>query len=460
MPPTAWNCPGCGRRVPPTVEVCRCGQARADAEPGGQPPGPAVPARRRSRPGAVALTVGGLLTLVVAAGAWQYIASPGQVEPLPVLAEDAAALAPPEPAASPAVEQVAGPTMRWPDDATLWLDAPLAPRAPPEAPGPTAGRALASASGTLEDLIEAATPAVVLVLTAGGRGAGFFVNGETVLTNAHVVGAQTYVTLRLADGNQVPARVALRREDLDLAVIRVSPPRPGQRSLQLAPGTVRVGQEVLAIGSPHGLQNTVTRGIVSAVRRAGPVVLVQTDAAINPGNSGGPILDRNGRVVAIATLKVGGAAEALGFGVAADHAAALLEGRAAPPAPADAAVRSMDPDMDGGRLDATALYERFVQKAAERANQLDDSWATFVDECLSGPPPGTRGDRGWYVLWEHFDAAAVSSGCTRFYADFQVAASEFHQRMLEANDAARRAGVYPGVCRDLRRTHRLDSPEW
>ncbi|HAK55805.1 MAG TPA: hypothetical protein DCP38_10040, partial [Acidobacteria bacterium] len=74
------------------------------------------------------------------------------------------------------------------------------------------------------------------------------------------------------------------------------------------------------------LENTVTRGIISAVRRVGGTTFLQTDAAINPGNSGGPLLDTSGRVVGITTLKFGAQAESLGFAVAADHAAPLLAG--------------------------------------------------------------------------------------------------------------------------------------
>jgi S1-C subfamily serine protease len=84
---------------------------------------------------------------------------------------------------------------------------------------------------------------------------------------------------------------------------------------------------VVAIGSALGvLQNTVTRGILSAVLTDGGVTLIQTDAAINPGNSGGPLLDRNGQVVGVNTLKLGAAAS-IGFAVAADHVRAIVEGR-------------------------------------------------------------------------------------------------------------------------------------
>ena len=98
----------------------------------------------------------------------------------------------------------------------------------------------------------------------------------------------------------------------------------------LALGTVndvRPGQEVIAIGLALGVfQNSVTRGIISAVRRADRTVMLQTDAAINPGNSGGPLMDRQGLVVGINTMKIGGSAESLGFAVAVDHARALLSG--------------------------------------------------------------------------------------------------------------------------------------
>ena len=105
------------------------------------------------------------------------------------------------------------------------------------------------------------------------------------------------VTVRLNDGSARSARVERTVADVDLALLRTSGP-PCADGAAARPGApaVRTGQEVIAIGSALGLQNTVTRGIVSARRQAGSVVLLQTDAAINPGNSGGPLLDRQGVV--------------------------------------------------------------------------------------------------------------------------------------------------------------------
>ena len=209
----------------------------------------------------------------------------------------------------------------------------------------------------------------------------------------------------------------------------------------------------------------MTRGIVSALRQVGSVVLVQTDAAINPGNSGGPLLDRSGRVLAVATMRMGGRAEALGFGVGAEHVRAMLDGRAPQSAqtgqrPADLFAPGRAEGADGDRETGEATYERFLVEAGKRADQLDSSWTDFVTDCLSGRAPSTRSDRGWYALWEKFDDTKVSPACTRFFADFKVAAREFERRMTEAADRARGVGVYPGVCRGLRQRHRLDFPDW
>ena len=244
------------------------------------------------------------------------------------------------------------------------------------------------------------------------------------------------------------ARGGGQRVRLDQAVDRRGPlrprhaaqrrPGPGGDSNQRRPARARstlplassrearIGQEIIAIGSPLGLQNTVTRGIVSALRQVGAVVLVQTDAAINPGNSGGPLLDRSGRVVAVATMRMSGRAEALGFGVGAEHVRAMLDGRAPQSCgqrPADAVCARAGPTTPTASASrARRVYERFLVEAAKRADQLDASWTDFVTDCLSGRAPSTRSDRGWYVLWERFDESKVSPACTRFFADFKMAA--------------------------------------
>lgn len=467
MPASAWICPSCDRRVPRTVDVCRCGREWTGteepvADPARDPVTTSAPGPSRMP----TLVVGGAVVLVAAVIAFAAMGRPGRppvVDQPPPVAASQPANAPPPAEAAPTAGEPDSRVPEWPTDPTLWKDAPPTPSEP--APPPVALTAGTVRPRELEDVISAALPAVALVETPGGRGTGFFVAPDTLITNAHVVEGNAYVTIKLSTGEAMTGRVLQRSDDLDLAAIRLNDARPGQAVLPLASSRdARIGQEVIAIGSPLGLQNTVTRGIVSALRQVGSVVLVQTDAAINPGNSGGPLLDRSGRVVAVATMRMSGRAEALGFGVGAEHVRAMLDGRAPPSTrgqrPAELFVPGRAEGADGDRESGEAVYERFLLEASKRADQLDASWTDFVTDCLSGRAPSTRSDRGWYALWERFDDTKVSPACARFHTDFKIASKEFERRMTEAADRARAAGVYPGVCRQLRQRHRLDSPDW
>lgn len=328
------------------------------------------------------------------------------------------------------------------------------------------------APASLEDIVGSASAAVVSIETPGGRGSGFFVTPELVLTNAHVVEGHSSVTLRLADGTTVPARVQRSAPEVDIAIVRLNQPRPSQQTIAL--GTVksaRAGQEVIAIGSALGmLQNTVTRGIVSAVRNAGGVILVQTDAAINRGNSGGPLLDRNGRAIGITTLKMAANSESLGFAVAIDHAEPLLEGRPAErlaPAGGAGAPNALSnafgaaPSQTDAMRDAGAVqFERVMQAAAKRADSLDDYWARFRAGCGVTPAPN-GGDREWFGVWDRppsFNTADAQ--CSRWLSDVTQVASGIRQAMMAADEAARVASVYPGVRRELRRKYKLDWDGW
>ncbi|MCP9978099.1 S1C family serine protease [Actinomadura madurae] len=160
-----------------------------------------------------------------------------------------------------------------------------------------------------------------------GTGSGFVIDRQGhVLTNAHVVEDGGQVTVTLADRRRIPAQVTGSDPALDLAVLSIP---AGQSPAPLTFGRfsdVRVGDPVLALGSPLGLQGTVTGGIVSALNRevrigaGGASTALQTDASINPGNSGGPLVNARGEVVgvntAIATLMRGGGGGSIGIGFA------------------------------------------------------------------------------------------------------------------------------------------------
>jgi serine protease Do len=136
-----------------------------------------------------------------------------------------------------------------------------------------------------------------------GLGSGFIISPDgIVLTNAHVVADSDEVTVKLVDQREFRAKVLGTDPTTDVAVLRID--TKGLPTVRLGDSTkTRVGDWVVAIGTPYGLDNTVTAGIVSAKSRALPgdavVPFIQTDAAVNPGNSGGPLFNLDGEVIGI-----------------------------------------------------------------------------------------------------------------------------------------------------------------
>jgi putative serine protease PepD len=200
------------------------------------------------------------------------------------------------------------------------------------APLPAAGGG-AAARTDAGRVYAAVADGVVAVQVGGGSGTGFVIDKRgTIVTNAHVVGESSQASVRFGDsGATVDAEVLGSDPSTDLAVLRVDPSRVGTlHPLTLADSdAVRVGDEVVAIGHPFGLDRTATAGIVSGLGREiqspnGFSIdeVIQTDAAINPGNSGGPLVDGRGRVVGvnsqIATAGAGGGNVGVGFAVPAN----------------------------------------------------------------------------------------------------------------------------------------------
>ena len=136
-----------------------------------------------------------------------------------------------------------------------------------------------------------------------GLGSGFIVTPDgTILTNAHVVDNAQEVTVKLTDGREFRAKVIGVDHRSDVAVIRIDAKNLPTVRLGDA-STIKVGEPVLAIGSPYGFQNTATSGIISAKSRSlsndSYVPFIQTDVAVNPGNSGGPLFNSRGEVIGI-----------------------------------------------------------------------------------------------------------------------------------------------------------------
>jgi serine protease Do len=159
-----------------------------------------------------------------------------------------------------------------------------------------------------------------------GVGSGFIIdNSGDIVTNRHVVQGATKVTVTMNDGKEYPAHVVGKDAQTDVAVVRLDKPVANLVVARLGDSDkLEVGEWVVAVGSPLGLEQTVTAGIVSGKGRPGKYVqmsgsrvrgYIQTDAKINPGNSGGPLVNLEGEVVGVNTLIQVGAGGAYGFAI-------------------------------------------------------------------------------------------------------------------------------------------------
>ncbi len=158
-----------------------------------------------------------------------------------------------------------------------------------------------------------------------GSGTGFMWDDQGhIVTNFHVIERAESATVTLSDQSSYAAELVGIYPDKDLAVLRIEAPAEKLQSLALGTSrNLRVGQSVLAIGNPFGLDQTLTTGVISALERKTPSVtgvtidgVIQTDAAINPGNSGGPLLDSAGRVIGINTVIISNTRSYAGVGLA------------------------------------------------------------------------------------------------------------------------------------------------
>lgn len=228
-----------------------------------------------------------------------------------------------------------------------------------------------------------------------GSGSGFFYDTlGHIITNYHVIADADELQVTLADGRTLPAQVIGTDPSNDLAVMRVDLPAAEIRPLPIGDSTqVYVGQFVLAIGNPFGLERTLTFGIVSALGRViespnqrfiGEAI--QSDVAINPGNSGGPLLDLSGRVIGVnsAILSPSGANAGIGFAISArtvQRVAPVLirEGRYPHPSLGVRAIE-LTPQR-------AALFERAGMK-------LPVTQGLLIAELIDGGPAAQAGLRG------------------------------------------------------------------
>jgi S1-C subfamily serine protease len=451
----SWKCPACDRRVPIRVQECRCGFQRQepDAAPSTEP----VETSTRSEPSpALFLILGAAIGL----GAAVYIVQTREPAPIEAKGRVVASEAPgvTESAAQDAVTTTSD-TFVAPVKGSIVLSGPAS----------TASNAVATApTGSIEDVVSASLPAVASIETGSSRGSGFFIRPDLVVTNNHVVEGQNSATLRVA-GAQYTARVMTTSASVDLALLHVYNANPQQATLRLgSAATARPGEEVIAIGYALGaLSNTVTRGIVSALRQTGTVTLIQTDAAINPGNSGGPLIGRDGAVIGINSISVSKqVGEGLAFAIAIDHAIALVNGR--PVVAAQTPLAALNQAMGGpseseaARARGERQYEQAVQGAARNGDQIDANWQRNSKLCVASAMP-TGGDRPWFALYLPDGIKVARSNaydCFAWIDDLKSAANQIKTTLDTAAESARRDGVYPGTIRQIRQKYRMDWAGW
>ena len=228
-------------------------------------------------------------------------------------------------------------------------------------------------------------------VTDGGSGSGSIIDKKGyILTNVHVISGATKIYVSLADGSQYEASVVGEDIDSDLAVIKFDPPEGVTlKTIPFGDSTkLLVGQKVIAIGNPFGMERTMTTGIVSGLGR--PIQnsnnriirnMIQTDAAINPGNSGGPLLDTTGKMVGINTMIMSSSGSSSGVGFA---------------VPSEIAVRVVSDLLKYGKVQRGVINASIVQLTSRIAQYagLDISTGMLVSEVEEGSNAAQAGLKG------------------------------------------------------------------
>ena len=244
---------------------------------------------------------------------------------------------------------------------------------------------------------EQVNPAVVNIVIGNGQGSGFLfdTNGH-IVTNNHVVESGGQIIVNFDDGRQLEATIVGTDPASDLAVIQVDASEISDITpVSLANSdALKVGQIVIAIGSPFGLQSSMTTGIISALDRLFPGAvgpngttfqipdIIQTDAAINPGNSGGPLLDLHGQVIGVNTAIESPVLGSSGIGYA---------------VPANIVNNIVPQIIANGRVDTPWLGISggvLTEETAVALNLPANQTGILISEVISGGPAASAGLRG------------------------------------------------------------------
>lgn len=170
-------------------------------------------------------------------------------------------------------------------------------------------------SDSVSEIISRVRKSIVTIKTEDSLGTGFIADKKgIVITNSHVIGNAKNCIVTLYTKEELEGKVLLSYFSQDIAFVKIDSPKKLYQAKMTVDKDYAIGDAVIAYGNPLGYEDTVTKGIISALdREIQGIKYIQTDVAINPGNSGGPLIDTNGNVIGINTLKI---ADASGIGFA------------------------------------------------------------------------------------------------------------------------------------------------
>lgn len=229
------------------------------------------------------------------------------------------------------------------------------------------------------------------VVENGGSGSGSIIDSRGyVVTNVHVISGASRIYISLSDGTQYEGKVIGQDTESDIAVLKFVPPMGTVlKTIDFGDSTsLKVGQKVIAIGNPFGLERTMTTGIVSGLGRpiqnsSNTIIrdMIQTDTAINPGNSGGPLLDTNGKMIGINTMIYSSSGNNAGVGFA---------------VPASTAQRVVNDLLQYGTVQRGILQAELVQINNAIANyaRLDINTGVLVSQVITNGNADKAGIKG------------------------------------------------------------------
>ena len=227
-----------------------------------------------------------------------------------------------------------------------------------------------------------------------GVGSGIiFTSDGYIITNNHVAGEAKSITVTLIDGKEYPAKLVGADKNTDIAVIKIDAANLTAANFTTIEN-IKVGELAIALGSPFGLQETVTQGVVSALGRditisadSYPMVdLIQTDAAINPGNSGGPLVNSSGQVIGVNTIiySTSGTSSGIGFAI-----------------PSDTAINIAKQILEFGKAKTPFI-------GIEMGQNSSDVKGVFVKSVIAGKPAEQAGIKQGDIITE-FDKVKIET---------------------------------------------------